>query len=197
VHGAFALAEAEKAKGAIYVNPIGDPVLSAGFGTIGLELAEDVPDLTDVVVSIGAGGMISGIATAIKALKPQVRIWGVETEGAHSMTAALAAGQPVTIPITSISSTLGAPAVSAFALAHVQRHVEQVFVVGDAEAVAGMQTIAEEAAFWVEPAAGCLVPAARRIAAKVPENAVLALVLCGNNASLADARKWADRFGAG
>ena len=83
----------------------------AGQGTVGLEILDDVPQVTDVIVSIGGGGFIGGIATAIKTLKPAVRIWGVETEGADCMSKSLAAGQIVTLDtITSVARTLGAPA---------------------------------------------------------------------------------------
>src|SRR5215208_6758266 len=92
----------------------------AGQGTVGLELAEDAPPLTDVLVSIGGGALISGVAVAIKALRPAVRVWGVETEGADAMARALAAGEPVDIAPSSIASTLSAPHVSQLTLDHVR-----------------------------------------------------------------------------
>ena len=105
---------------------------------MGLELLEDAPDTTDIIASIGGGGMISGVITAVKALRPDIRIWGVETEGADAMSQALAAGQPVRLPaVTSISTTLGAPSVSERTLAIVRDAVEEVLVVPDAEAVRG------------------------------------------------------------
>src|SRR5207245_4891680 len=60
------------------IHPFDDPLVMAGQGTVGLEILEDVPQVTDVIVSIGGGGLVSGVATAIKTLKPAVRIWGVE-----------------------------------------------------------------------------------------------------------------------
>jgi len=79
-------------------------------GTIGLEILEDVPQATDIIVSVGGGGLIGGIATAVKTLKPAVRVWGVETEGADCMSKSLAAGEIVTLDaITSVARTLGAP----------------------------------------------------------------------------------------
>ncbi len=65
----------------------------AGQGTVGLEILEDVPQVTDVVISVGGGGFAAGVATAIKSLKPAVRIWGVETEGADCMSKSLAEGR--------------------------------------------------------------------------------------------------------
>src|SRR5262249_11423044 len=98
-------------EGWTYIHPFDDPLVIAGQGTIGLEILEDAPEVTDVILSIGGGGLAGGVATAIKALKPEARIWGVETEGADSMAHALAAGQVVELPVvTSIARTLGAPA---------------------------------------------------------------------------------------
>jgi threonine dehydratase len=159
-----------------------------------LEFISDAPDLTDLVVSIGGGGLISGVATAVKGINPKVRVWGVETAGAEAMTLALSAGRPVPIELTSIASTLGAPIASDRTLEHVQALVEEVFVVSDAEAVAGIVTMAEEAKLWVEPAAGCLVPAAKKIVERVGRDIVLGMVVCGGNVSLNDVVGWVERF---
>jgi threonine dehydratase len=190
---AFTIAEAERANGRTYVHPYDDPRIIAGHGTAGLEFATDVPALTDVLVSIGGGALISGVATAVKAINPAIRVWGVETEGADAMSRAIAAGEPVPIRVTSISTTLGAPIVTDRTLAHVRALVEEVFVVPDADAVDGVVRIAEEAKLWVEPAAGCLVPAAHRVRERVGPDAVLGLVLCGGNTSVADLCTWLRR----
>lgn len=197
VAAAFDVAETERAKGLTYVHAYDDPLIIAGHGTVGLEFIADAPGLTDVLVSIGGGALISGVATAIKAVKPAVRVWGVETEGADAMAQALAAQRPVQIKVTSISSTLGAPYVTERTLEHVKALVEAVIVVPDAEAVAGAVTLAEEARLWVEPAAGCLIPAARQIVKRVGTDAMIGLVLCGGNATMADMMRWVDRFGVG
>ena len=100
-------------------------------------------EVTDVLVSIGGGGLISGVAVAARAARPDVRIWGVETVGADAMTRALAAGEPVATPLSSIVTTLSAPAVSALTLEHVRALVEDVLVVTDDDAVAGTVALAE------------------------------------------------------
>lgn len=193
--GAFALLDELVAEGLTLLHPFDDPVVVAAQGTVGLELAQDAPDVTDVLVSIGGGGLVAGVATAVKALIPGVRVWGVETEGADAMSAALAAGAPVPVTLSSIASTLSAPAVSALTLAHVQALVEDVLVVPDADALRGCVTLAEEAKVWAEPAAGCLVPAARQVLERVGPGAHLGLVVCGGNVTTADVRGWLDRFG--
>ncbi|TWT10836.1 threonine/serine dehydratase [Reyranella sp. CPCC 100927] len=197
VAAAFDVAEAERAKGLTYVHSYDDPLIMAGHGTLGLEFIADAPGLTDVLVSIGGGALISGVATAIKAVKPDVRIWGVETQGADAMAQALAAQRPVQIKVTSISSTLGAPYVTERTLEHVKALVEEVIVVSDADAVAGAVTLAEEARLWVEPAAGCLIPAAREVVKRAGADAMIGLVLCGGNTSVADMTRWVDRFSVG
>ena len=97
VGAAFAEVAEYERQGWAYIHPFDDPVVMAGQGTIGLEILDDVPQVTDIIVSIGGGGLIGGIATAVRSLKPSVRIWGVETEGADCMSKSLAAGKIVTL----------------------------------------------------------------------------------------------------
>lgn len=183
--GAFALTAALRADGLVAVHPFDDPAVLAGQGTVGLELADDAGELTDVLVSIGGGGLIAGIAAALHARRPGVRVWGVETEGAQAMSAALAAGGPVDVELSSIVTTLSAPRVSQLTYEHVAELVSDVLVVSDAEAVRGTLDIADHAKVWTEPAAGCLLPAARHVLDRVGPRARLGLVLCGGNATTA------------
>ncbi|MGH3311877.1 MAG: threonine ammonia-lyase [Streptomyces sp.] len=192
--GAFALMSRLQADGLTLVHPFDDPVVTAGQGTVGLELARDAGDLTDVLVSIGGGALISGVAVALRALRPGVRIWGVETEGAQAMSEALAAGGPVPVALSSIVTTLSAPAVSQLTYDHVSATVTDVLVVSDAEAVQGTLDLANHAKVWAEPAAGCLLPAARQVRERVGDGAHLGLVVCGGNATTANVASWAERF---
>lgn len=123
-----------------------------------------------------------------------MRVWGVETEGAQAMSEALAAGGPVPVALSSIVTTLSAPAVSRLTYDHVSALVEEVLVVPDREAVRGCLDLAEHAKVWAEPAAGCLLPAARRVRERVGPDVRLGLVVCGGNATPADVMAWADRF---
>ncbi len=189
---AFALLDELVAAGATLVHPFDDPKVIAAQGTAGLEFAIDAPAVTDVLVSIGGGGLIAGVATAFRALAPHVRMWGVETEGADAMTRALAAGKPLAIPLSSIVTTLSAPTVSDLTLEHARELLTDVLVVSDAEAVAGTITLAEQAKVWTEPAAGCLVPAAHRVLERVgAEGTHLGLLVCGGNAAVGDVTAWA------
>ncbi|MFD5494399.1 threonine/serine dehydratase (plasmid) [Streptomyces sp. GDS52] len=193
--GAFALMTRLQREGLTLVHPFDDPVVIAGQGTVGMEFADDAGDLTDVLVSIGGGGLISGVAAALRARRPGIRIWGVETEGAQAMSEALAAGGPVPVALSSIVSTLSAPAVSQLTYEHVSALVTEVLVVPDREAVQGSLDLADHAKVWTEPAAGCLLPAARRVLERVGEGARIGLVVCGGNATTGDMIAWASRFG--
>jgi threonine dehydratase len=181
---AFALQDDLVARGATLLHPFDDPVVIAAQGTVGLELADDAPELTDVLVSVGGGGLISGVATALRARLPGVRVWGVETAGADAMSRALAAGAPVSITPTSIVTSLSAPHVSALTFAHVSKLVEDVLLVSDEDALRGVRALAERAKVWAEPAAGCLLPAAERLLPRLTPGARLGLVLCGGNFTL-------------
>ncbi len=193
---AFALLDELVAAGLTLVHPFDDPAVLAAQGTVGLELATDAPDVTDVLVSVGGGALIAGVATAVRALLPGVRVWGVETEGADAMSRALAAGAPAPITPSSIVTTLSAPFVSQLTLDHVRELVEDVIVVSDADAVRGTLTLAENAKVWAEPAAGCLVPAAHQVLDRVGPDAHLGFVVCGGNVAASDVAGWVERFAA-
>ena len=182
---AFAAAERYRSEGRVFVHPFDDAVVMAGQGTLGLEIVEDVPELTDAVVSIGGGGLMSGVSFAIKAERPEAKVWGVETVGADAMSQALAAGAPVTLPaITSIAKTLGAPSVSEATLDAAQKRLESVTVVTDDEAVAALRFILERLKVLTEPAASCTLAAAEKLKSNFGSHVVL--VLCGGNLALDD-----------
>ncbi|MEU6556521.1 threonine/serine dehydratase [Streptomyces sp. NPDC046915] len=192
---AFRLVTRLRDEGLTLVHPFDDPVVIAGQGTVGLELAQDADELTDVLVSIGGGGLIAGVAVALRARRPGVRVWGVETEGAQAMSEALAAGGPVPVALSSIVTTLSAPSVSQLTYDLVSALVEEVLVVPDREAVRGCLDLADHAKVWAEPAAGCLLPAARQVLERVGDGARLGLVVCGGNATPRDVFEWTERFG--
>jgi threonine dehydratase len=194
---AFAQALHEVSTGKVMIHPFDDPAVISGQGTLALELHADAPEVTDVIASIGGGGMITGVATALKALNPAIRIWGVETYGADVMTRSLAAGEPVILDtIDSIATTLGAPTVAAQTLAAVRDLVEEVVLVSDTESVRSIEVLAEVAKIITEPAAACTWAAALHIRDRLPSDARVALVLCGGNASFDDIAGWRAQFPA-
>ena len=182
---AFAEVDRYKSEGRVFVHPFDDETVMSGQGTLGLEIVEDLPEVTDVIVSIGGGGLMSGVATAIKSELPHVKLWGVETVGADAMSQAMKAGHPVTLPaITSIAKTLGAPAVSEKTLAAALQYLESVTVVTDAEAIAALEFILQRLKILTEPAASCTLAAADKLRSDLGSHMVL--ILCGGNLALTD-----------
>lgn len=180
-------------KGLVFIHPFDDPLIMAGQGTVGLEIVEDVPDVTDVVLSIGGGGLAGGVSTALKGVNSAIKVWGVETVGADAMTQAIAAGQPVHLTaITSIAKTLGAPYVSDSTLALARKNLESVTVVADAEAVASLLFIAERLKVITEPAASCTLAAAEKLKANFSTKSRVVLIFCGGNTSITDACGYLD-----
>lgn len=187
IAAAFAEIKRFEAEGRVFVHPFDDPLVMAGQGTVGLEILEDLPAATDIIVSIGGGGLAGGVSTAVKALKPEVKIWGVETVGADCMSRALAAGQPVELAaITSIAKTLGAPSASPATLELAQKNLESVTVVRDAEAVEALQFILERLKVLTEPAASCTLAAAKHLKNQFNPDSNVVLIFCGGNLSLND-----------
>lgn len=181
---AFSQADHLAAEGSLLIDDCDDPLIAAGSGTLASEMYSERQDLTDVFMSVGGGSMISGVASALKHYNPNIRIWGVETHGADSMTSALNVGKPVIIDITSAVSTLGVPVVSEYFLDHVQALVHRMIVVTDQQALNGVVQFAELAGIWVEPAAGTLIAAMESVADQLPESAVIGFVICGGNVTV-------------
>jgi len=130
---------------------------------------------------------VGGVAIVLKALKPSVRIWGVETRGAESMTRALAAAHVVELAaVTSIARTLGAPAVSQMTLGLAQKYLEGVTVVSDAEAIAAQLILLDQAKVLTELAASCTLAAARQLQTNFGSQSHVVLILCGGNAAVDD-----------
>ncbi|WP_421724817.1 threonine ammonia-lyase [Bauldia sp.] len=120
--------------GAIYFHPFADPLVIAGQGTLGLEILDDLPEMDTIVIAIGGGGLISGIATAIRARRPGVRIIGVEPIGSPTLKACLDAGELVTLAeVTSRVPTMSARRTEPINYEIVSRLVDEIVLVSDAE----------------------------------------------------------------
>jgi threonine dehydratase len=178
---AGALAHAEET-GARFVSPFDDPLVIAGQGTIGLELAEQAPQAGTVVVSVGGGGLISGVAAALKALRPEVRIVGVEAEGAASMSASLAAGHTVTLDrIDTMADGIAVKRVSDLTLAHVSSLVDELVTVSEEDLSRALLLLLERTKAVVEPAGAA--PLAAALSGKLgdPDGEAACLLLSGGN----------------
>jgi threonine dehydratase len=163
------------------VHPFDDPLVQAGQGTVGLELLEDVPDVDVVVVPIGGGGLISGVATAFKGARPATRVVGVEPETSRAMHAALEARERVEVTPVSIADGLNAPHAGREALAVVTERVDDVVLVSEAEIEDAFRLLYARAKLACEPAGAAATAAL--IARKVPNERgeTVALIVSGGN----------------
>jgi threonine dehydratase len=166
--------------GAMFVSPFDDPLVIAGQGTVGLELAEQAPEAGTVVVALGGGGLISGTAAALKSLRPGIRVIGVEAEGAASMTASLAAGRTVMLDrIDTMADGIAVKRVSDLTLAHVTALVDEVVTVSEEDLSRALLLLLERTKAVVEPAGAA--PLAAALAGKLPGDDPACLVLSGGN----------------
>jgi len=177
---ALAMAEAE---GLTIIPPYDHPAIIAGQGTTGLEIAEELPEIAHVAVPVGGGGLIAGITTALRAIRPEARVTGVEPEGAAALHAALAAGHPVRLERTaSMADGLLPLAVGTLTFAHVRDVVDAVRVPEEAIAEATVW-LHREVGVTAEPS-GAVTTAALRTGALVPHGPTV-LVVSGGNVDLA------------
>jgi threonine dehydratase len=132
----------------------------AGQGTVGLEILADVPDVETLVVCTGGGGLLAGIAVAVKALRPDVRVVGVEPEGAAAVFRSLQAGHPVILDrIETVADGLAAPFAAELTQSLIARHVDDVVLVSDDEIVDALRLVVERTKQVVEPAGAAAVAA--------------------------------------
>jgi threonine dehydratase len=168
--------------GAYFLHPYDDPAMITGHGSLGLEILEDVPEADLIVVGVGGGGLISGVALAATAKRKSIRIVGVEPEGAAAMRVALDAGKPVPLErIKTIADGLAAPIAGTNTLDIVRRLVEDVVVISDELITEGLRFLAERAKLVTEPAGAAAVGALLAGRVKVrPGERVVAIVSGGN-----------------
>jgi threonine dehydratase len=164
--------------GRTLVHPFDDPLTIAGQGTVGLEILEDVPDVELIVVPIGGGGLVSGVAVAAAG---RASVVGVEPELSGAMHSALAAGERVELTPTSIADGLNAPHAGRNALAIVQEHVREVVLVTEAEIESAFRFLYERAKLACEPAGAAAVAAV--LSGKVRDAKTVCIVSGGNVAA--------------
>ena len=168
-------------EGLVFCHPFDDPDVIAGHGTAGLELVEDVPEVDVVVVGIGGGGLISGIAAAVKGLRPSARVYGVEPTGSDAISQGLAAGEPVPITPVSVADGLNAPFAGVLPLAMIGALVEDVVLIDDGMILGGLRFALERMKQVLEPAGAAALAAT--LAGRIPIRAgeTVAVVLSGGN----------------
>jgi len=165
----------------LFVHAYDDPDIVAGQGTLGLEVAEQVPDVDTVLVPIGGGGLIGGIGAALAGVAPEVRVVGVQAEGAATVPQSLDKGVPVTIDdADTIADGIATGAVSELTLGLIQEHVDTVVTVSDGEIARAILLLLERAKQLVEGAGAASVAALLSGDLDVSGETVVTL-LCGGN----------------
>lgn len=176
--------EIQKSSGGVLIHPFDDPDVIAGQGTIGLEICEDLPDVDAVIVPIGGGGLISGISTAIKSLRPAVKVLGVEPEKASSMYQSIRNGKITHLTdTTSIADGLATrePGLLTFDIA--KRNVDEILLVSEEQIERAVFTALKECHLVIEPSAAAAI-AALIEKAQVRTGEKIAVVVSGGNISL-------------
>ena len=182
-HAAFAEVDRlQEEEGRIFVHPYEGINTSLGAAGVGLELMEDAADLDAVVVSVGGGGLISGVSMAVKLLNPECRVYAVEPAGAPSLNLSLKRGEPVRLDaVRTLADSLGAPFALPYSFDLCQRYVDQAVLLSDDEICAGMALFQEELNLAVEPAAGAVLAAALGPLRDKLAGMRVGLVVCGAN----------------
>ncbi|MBW7836969.1 MAG: threonine/serine dehydratase [Sphingomonadales bacterium] len=183
IDAGFALVKKfQEEEGRAYIPSFPNKGVVCGTGTISLELMKQVPNVDAIVVPIGGGGLISGIAACVKQLRPQCKVYGVEALGAGVMSASLKAGSPQKLTqVDTIADSISPPLTNDYALAMVSQFVDDIVKVSDDQMAAAAALLFSTVKFAVEPAgaastAALLGPLRQRLQGKT-----VALILCGSN----------------
>jgi threonine dehydratase len=190
LHGAHVgetFAEMERirdAEGLTFCHPFDDAAVIAGHGSAGLELVEDLPDVDVVVVGVGGGGLISGVAAAVKGRRPGARIYGVEPVKSNAMSLALERGEVVRIQPESVADGLGAPFAGVLTMAMARRYLEDIILLDDPTILAGLRFALERTKQVLEPAGAAALAAV--LAGRIPirDGERVAVVLSGGNVAI-------------
>ena len=175
----------ERDRGLSFVHPFDDARIIAGQGTVGLEILEQAPDVDVIVVPLGGGGLIAGIASAVKAARPEVRIYGVEPEGAAAMRRSLDAGRALRLDrVDTIADGLAPPMAGELTFEVVRRQVDDVVLVTDAEILDALRTLLARTKLLTEPAGAAAVAALMAWRIPMAAGMTVVAVLSGGNVGL-------------
>ena len=178
VHAAFErVRQIQAEEGRTFIHPFEGPTTALGTATVGLEWLRDAPDLDAVVVPIGGGGLCAGIAAAVKQLRPNCAVYGVDT-----MSRSLAAGTPTSIDrVNTIADSLGAPHAAPYSFALCQRFVDDVVTVTDDDLCASMARLFDGVKLAVEPAGAAATAAVWGPLRARLQNKRVGILICGAN----------------
>jgi threonine dehydratase len=184
-------------RGAVFVHPFDDPVVLAGAGTVGLEIMEDLPQADVVVVPVGGGGLMGGVAVAVKGIRPQTRVVAVELAAGPGMGPALAAGKPVPVPrpADTLAEGLTPPFVGALPLEIARRDVDQLVTVTEDEIRRAMALLLTRAKLYTEGSGAAATAVVLAGKVQAPRGAVVAAIVSGGNVDPARACEAIQRAG--
>jgi threonine dehydratase len=183
------LEEIREERGLTLVHPYDDPEVLLGNGSCGLEILEDLPDVDVLVIAVGGGGLLGGVAVAVRESRPRTRIFAVEPRGSDALGQAMAAGEPVRLTPTSVADGLNAPSAGRLALDIAGRYLEGAVVIDDATILSGLRFAIERLKQVVEPAGAAALAAVLTGAIPIRNGDRVAVILSGGNVA-------PDRLGA-
>lgn len=183
VHQAFEVAgNIEADEGRYFVHPFDGPPIAAGTGTVGLEICEQVDDFDSLVIPVGGGGLISGMSNAVKQLRPEVEVIGVEPEGADSMHRSFESGQPEAIEkVATIADSLGAPFAMPYSYALTRNNVDRLVMIDDLQLRIAMGFLFKSMSIAVEPACTATTAALLNPLRESLNDKRVVIVMCGSN----------------
>jgi len=177
--------EVEREEDRVYVHAFDDPMVMAGQGTIGLEILEDLPPVETVLVPIGGGGLISGIATAVKAKRPDIRVVGVQAEGAASVAESLQKGEIIEREqVDTIADGIATRRVGDWTFEVIRDRVDEVVTVSDPEIAIAVTTLLERSKTLVEGAGAVPLAALLEDRFDYEQDEVIVPAICGGNIDL-------------
>ena len=180
------LNEVREARGLTFVHPFDDAVVLAGAGTAGLEILEDLPDVDVVVVPVGGGGLLGGVASAVKQIRPAAKVVAVELADGPGLAPALAAGKPVPVPRPpdTLADGMTPPFVGALPLAIAREAVDEVVAVGEGEIIGAMKLLMTRAKLYVEGSGAAATAAVLTGKVRIRKGARVCAIVSGGNVDL-------------
>lgn len=183
VHQAFPeVRRIEAEEGRAFIHPFDGFWTAVGTATVGLELCRQAADLEAVIIPVGGGGLAAGVATAVKAMQPRARVYGVEPEGADTMHRSFAAGEAVAIDkVTTIADSLAAPHAAPYSYGLCRRHVDELVKISDEAMQQAMGLLFREMKLATEPAGAAATAALVGPLREKLRGKRVALIVCGTN----------------
>ena len=173
------------ARGLTFIHPFDDPDIITGQGTVGIEIVADVPEVDVVVAGAGGGGMVCGVAAAVKGLRLGSRVYGVEPRTSNALSLGIAAGTPVPIRPVSVADGLNAPFASDATIALGRRLLDDVILLDDAEILGGLRFAAERMKQVLEPAGAAALAAVLHGRIPLRDGERVCVVFSGGNVDVA------------